>query len=86
MTKEQWIKWEPIEGLDTVYTINEISNNLKDFTVLLIDLDNDKKKIRIFFKDSVDAYRYTEECYRLNIGSLFTQPTGENLYGRWGFF
>lgn len=50
MTKEQWIKWEPIEGLDTVYTINEISNNLKDFTVLLIDLDNDKKKIRIFLK------------------------------------
>lgn len=86
MNQEQWIKWEPIKDLNTVYEIIDVTSNPTKFTILMEDFRDETKKINIFFKNSVAAYRYTEESYRLNISSLFIQPSGENLYGLWVFF
>lgn len=59
----QWIKWEPIDSLSSKYYIESTSDGLDEFKVVLSDANNEKKKVEVIFKDSVHAYRSTDESF-----------------------
>lgn len=83
---EQWVKWEPINGLSAKYYIDSVSDSLKGFQIVLSDSHDEKQKILITFKNSVDAYRNTDETYRTNTISTLDEEYGTNFYGDWTFF
>ena len=83
--QEQWIKWEPLQGLSEKYYIDCIVDSIEDFSVLLSDYNNEKK-IKIIFKNSVDAYRSTDESYRLKTINDLDKEHGLDFYVKWSFF
>lgn len=64
---EKWVKWEPIEGLAEKYCIKSISDDVNGFTILLFDFKNKNNKLKVFFENSIDAHRSTDESFRLKI-------------------
>ena len=83
---EQWTKWVPITGLAQKYYIDSISDNIKEFSILLSEYYDRKKKIKIIFENSVDAYRSTDESFRLTTMEKLGQKYGRSFYGDWTFF
>ncbi|MFA6066404.1 MAG: hypothetical protein WC707_04470 [Candidatus Babeliaceae bacterium] len=83
---EQWIRWEPIEGLEKKYCIHSIEDTLEGFSVLLSNIHNKEQKIRIIFENSVDAYRNTHENFRSSLKYALSLKYGDTFYGSWTFF
>lgn len=83
---EQWTRWEPIEGLEGKYDVEFIVNNLKEFTMLLVNPYNTETKIQVIFENSVNAYTKTNESYRQRIVSDLSDEYGSDFYGAWTFF
>lgn len=84
--KEQWAKWEPIKGLSSKYYIDSISDNIKEFRVILSDTQDEKKKVHVVFENSVDAYRSTDESFRLDMLYSIDKQYGTKFYAEWTFF
>jgi len=61
---EEWVKWKPLPDLSNSYYIDEILDRIKNFNFLLTDYNDERKKLRVIFEHSVDAYRSTDESYR----------------------
>lgn len=68
---EQWIKWEPIPELFPHYRIDKISNTLEDLSILLSQANNPDIKIRVTFKEPIEAYRNTYETFRIKISNKY---------------
>jgi hypothetical protein len=83
--QEQWIKWEPIQGLLAKYYIDSVSDSVKGFEVMLSD-DNYQNKVRIFFKNSVDSYGRTDETYRQQLISVLRKQYDTKVWAEWTFF
>lgn len=84
--KEQWERWEPISGLANKYYIDSIIDEARGFKVILSESDDETKKILVLFEDSIDAYRNTDESFRLKIIHDLDQKYGTDFYGDWTFF
>ncbi len=83
---EQWIRWEPIKDLSEKYYVDAISDTKKGFRITLLDAHNEKKKVKIFFKKSVDFYQSTEETLTIKrLDELFCKY-GEKFPTTWTFF
>lgn len=83
---EQWIQWIPINNLISKYYIDTIIDDLENFRIILSELNNRNNKIQVIFKNSVDAYRSTDESYRLKIIDELNKQYGKQFYVDWTFF
>ena len=83
---EQWSRWEPIKNLSSKYVIRGIKNNLDGLEFSFTEAYGKTKKIRIFFKDGVYAYRMTDESYWLNQFHNLNEKYGKGFYADWMFF
>ncbi len=79
------MKWEPIEKLEKAYYINIISDTIEKFEMTLTNYAVNKK-VLVTFENSVDAYRRTDESFRLTTMTKLDQAYGENFYGELTFF
>ena len=83
---EQWTRWEPTQGLSAKYYIDNISNDIKEFNILLSESKNENIKILISFDHSVDAYRSTYESFRQKTLAFLDEEYGTQFYSDWTFF
>lgn len=67
MDKEQIVKWVPIEGVNGYCYIESIYNDADTFRVILIEEDNDTRKIQMTFDSGVRSYRVTDELFSINV-------------------
>jgi hypothetical protein len=84
---ENWIKWEPAEGLAKKYSINSISDTLDKFEIILSEYDNINHKIKVKMKfDFVDSYRCTDKSLRLKDMGELVEKRDEKFHNNWTFF
>jgi hypothetical protein len=83
---EQWVQWKPLEGLEKRYSIECISDDKNGFRITLSGSDQNTKKVIITFKNSVYAYRNTEEGLRIQIINELDKKYGDKFYVEWTFF
>ena len=83
---EDWMKWEPISGLAQRYYLDEIVSNSNGFRIILIDSENEKSKVEVFFKDSVWAYRCTDENFSELLQYNLYVKYNDAFYTGWTFF
>ena len=86
MTKEEWIKWEPIKGLAPKYYIESISDCFKELKIILCDSDDKRKKVKIRFEGPIDSYTRTDKSFSLNTINFLNEKYGPEFYGKWTFF
>jgi len=86
MMTEQWSQWKPINNLAGKYYIESISDNINGLKIVFFEWHNETKKVIITFTDSVDAYRSTDEIFRLKLISDLKEKYKSKLYGKWTFF
>lgn len=86
ITTEQWTRWEPIKGLSRKYYIDSTSDGIEGFIIILSDVENRKKRVRISFEYSVHAYRNTNESFTNQIICDLDAKYGTEFYGDWTFF
>jgi hypothetical protein len=72
--------------LKSKYYIDSISDKIEGFEILLTDYDDKTKKILITFKNSIDAYRSTDESFRLKSMDTLNEIYGSKFYQEWTFF
>ncbi len=80
--QDQWIKWNPIEGLYRQYYLDELSNTKGCLTIVLEeDLEN-PKKAQISFEQPIASYRVNEESFSLKpLYDVLDQIGIVNQYG-----
>ncbi len=83
--EEQWIRWEPIEGLSKKYYIESITYDSEELDIRLYDEKDRKKGLRIVFA-SVESYKWTEEGYALKTISILNETYGISFYANWTLF
>jgi len=83
---EQWIKWEPIQGLSRHYYVDLVSDSFDGFLIELTDAENENNKVEIKFLDSVKAYRSTDEAYRSHLLSVLYETYGIEYFNEWALF
>jgi hypothetical protein len=83
---EQWTQWNPIPGLAKKYYIESVSGSIEGFKIVLHKEGNKKEKSLVFFENSVDAYRSTDESFRLKIVYELAKKYGDDFYAEWTFF
>lgn len=84
--KEKWTRWEPINNLDEKYYVETIIDNSDGFKIVLSSAKDFERKIQIHFKDSVKAYRRTNETFSLQTVHFLDENYEEDFYGKWSFF
>lgn len=82
----QWIKWEPIECLSSKYYIHSISDGLEGFIIVLSDANDENKKVKVIFEDSVHTYRSTDESFRQSTINDLDEIYGTQFYSDWTLF
>lgn len=84
---EIWERWEPVAGLRDKYCVEYIDDRIDCFRVRLYwDYYNDPKRVDIFFENSVDSYRRTEEMYRHGVVLDLDKRYGKEFYAPWTLF
>jgi hypothetical protein len=83
---EQWIKWEPIQGLSRHYCVDLVSDSFDGFLIQLSDAENEKNKVEIKFWNSVVAYRSTYETYRHHLLVDLNETYGSEFHAEWALF
>lgn len=82
---EMWTQWRPILNLEKKYFIKSISETVEGIEILLENSTIGKNdKVKLLFNS--DAYRKTEERYRLKTIGILNKKYGSNFYGQWTFF
>ena len=82
---EQWIKWEPIEGLSANNSIYAVIDNPDQFKIILSNHDHETKQTLITFDKSVDSYWFTKEILRINTVYHVRDHYGKDFLN-WTFF
>jgi|SRR5579863_392324 len=84
--REQWKKWEPIDGLSSRYYIDAVHDIMEGFSIILSHDEDMTKKVIITFENSVEAYRATDESFRQKTLLKLSTEHGLGLLGKWAFF
>lgn len=84
--EEEWTRWEPIVGLANKYDVEFIFDGAKGLTIRLYQDSQFEKKVDIIFEHYADAYRHTNESFRIDVMHTLTQKYGREFYGEWTFF
>ncbi len=84
--QEEWIRWVPIEGLIEKYDVDFLLNGKKGLIIRLCQDENKTSKIDIIFENYADAYRHTNESFRIKTVHELAQKYDKKFYGRWTFF
>lgn len=84
--QEQWIKWEPVNGLIENYYVEHIFDGMDGLKIQLSEANDRKNKVNIIFEDSVYAYRSTDESFRQSTEFELGRKYGNEFYFKWAFF
>lgn len=84
--KEKWQQWIPLSHLEEKYYIESISESKNGFEVILANAKKSSKKILILFANSVNAFRNTNETFRLVTIDYLNKNYDVNFYSNWTFF
>ena len=82
---ETWVRWELNRALMKKYYLDNVSWPDKGLLITL-RADNNEQVIEIFFNDSIDAFRYTNESFCFKIFENLTKQYGDDFYKNWSFF
>lgn len=82
---EEWMRWEPINGVEGKYFVNLLSLSDDGLVIRLSDWD-EKKKIEVIFDGYVDAYRYTNDSFSFKIPAVLSEKYEKGFYKDWSFF
>jgi hypothetical protein len=82
---EEWIRWEPGSDLAGQYYIDAILDEIKEFKVVLSEV-NEKHKVIITFENSVHVYKRADETYRYKLFLDLDEKYGGDFYANWPFF
>lgn len=83
---EKWTQWKPLENLSKRYYIESTSSSIDGFTIILADAIGDSPKVKITFENGVNAFRNSEEAFRLSTIHYLNESYGNVFYGNWTFF
>ena len=83
---EEWMRWEPIEELAPKYTIETICENERTLFIILYEVRDKKKKIRVTFEDAADSYKNTFEFFRMDLINDLCTRYGASFFKEWTFF
>lgn len=84
--KEQWIKWEPVEGLAAYRDLEIIAEDSTRLKIVLYHCEDDTKTLQVTFDKSIDAYRSTNESYLFNTMGYIEKSCGQPLFRAWTIF
>lgn len=76
---ENWTKFEPINGLSNKYYLESIIDDLEEFKIILVDINDCKKKVSIVIDSFLGSYHITDVVYLDKKYEL-------NFYQEWTFF
>lgn len=82
---EKWIRWEIKEALNESYYLDDLSWPDTGFKIKF-RAESDKQKIEIFFDESIDAFRYTNESFYFKLFGDLSDKYGSGFYKDWSFF
>jgi hypothetical protein len=83
--QEQWMRWEPIEGLNGKYDITALTANRTGLTITLIPFQGNGQAVEITFNKFVEAYRHVDESCRTALFHELSENHKEITYGSWTF-
>lgn len=83
---EQWIKWEPMEGLSAKYFIESIMFNREILRVILINVHDKNQKIQVLFDKTISTFRVTNGVLRLKTIDTINKKYGATFCDEWTFF
>jgi hypothetical protein len=83
---EQWIRWEPIEGLAETYNITAVKHTADRLYIMLTEPDSQEKGIHVIFENSMVSYRETDESFVLTTIADLDSQYGTTFYSQWTFF
>ena len=86
ITKEKWIKWEPIANLAPKYDMESISDNNNELIVILSEIKNKKNILKIIFDHSAWSFKVADESFRIKTITDLSKKYGGEFYGKWTFF
>jgi hypothetical protein len=83
---EQWIRWEPVNGLKGKYDVESIISDDNGLIVRLCPYSSDSHKVELTFKPYAQAYRQTDESFRTALFHDLSEKYGKGFYAHWTFF
>ena len=83
---EQWIKWEPIIGLEGKYDIEKLCDDLSGFEIILIHSQDKSRKIRLTWRNSVHSCTRTDKIFAYEILASIDKKYGIEFHKNWSFF
>lgn len=83
---EQWTRWEPLQGLARKYYANFTAETPNKLEMILTASHDVGAPVRVLFEGGIDAYRGTNESFRLLTMSDLSERYGSAFYGDWTFF
>lgn len=84
--EEQWLRWNPIIGLEKKYDIDSMIYDVKRFIILFSQYYDEGKKVKLIFENSIDAYRWSNETLRYKLILDLDKKYGADFYGDATFF
>lgn len=82
---EQWIKWEPLEGLPQKMYLERMIDD-KNGISLKFKSESDDISIQVIFEDSVLSLRNTDEGRRLKTLDFLVNTHGKDFSSKWSLF
>jgi hypothetical protein len=83
---EQWHIWQPLKKMTGEYRIQDCINDKFCGLRIILEKYNAQAKTEVhIYVDSVEAYRVTNETYKLNLW-VYLSDTHKDLNRRWSLF
>ncbi len=82
---EKWIRWDLKEALSEKYYLDDLSWPDTGLIIKLRAASNEQI-IEIYFNESIDAFRYTNESFCFKIFGDLSKKYGTDFYKNWSFF
>lgn len=84
--KEQWIKWEPLPGLEEVYCIDNFIYTGRGLRIELFTYGKKNNKNVIIFFIGAQAYKFREELFATGTCVWVQQNYGKDFLANWTLF
>lgn len=86
MMNEQWIKWEPISGLEGKYDIEKLCDDLNGCEIILVHSQDKNKKVRLTWKNSIHSCTRTDKIFTYKTIASIDTKYGFEFHKNWTFF
>lgn len=83
---EQWIKWQPIPGLEGQYSLEELCEGIHGFEIILINSKDRTKKIRVLWKNWVESFAKLQGDLVTETKTFLDEQYGAGFHESWSFF